>query len=154
MRFRMAVFQLVGDASPRRLEARAFLFAFAVFGFLTVVAGAAPHAEAGAQVVAADDVASLASTTMVLGLVRDRQGQSEEAESLLRKAVSISESTDYLSERWEYYLSLAKFLFSQGRANEAQEWLVKMRGIIALYGASSPLVAYAERQLAAAARPT
>jgi class 3 adenylate cyclase/tetratricopeptide (TPR) repeat protein len=118
------------------------------------VAGAAPHAEAGAQVVAADDVASVASTTMVLGLVRDRQGQSEEAESLLRKAVSISESTDYLSERWEYYLSLAKFLFSQGRANEAQEWLVKMRGIIALYGASSPLVAYAERQLAAAARPT
>jgi hypothetical protein len=117
------------------------------------VAGAASHAEAGVEVVAADDVASVASTTMVLGLVRARQGRSREAEALLRKAVAVGESSDYVSERWEYYLPLGKFLIAQGRANEAQGWLAKSREITALYGKTSPLAAYVERQLAATVRP-
>src|SRR6202035_1589241 len=54
------------------------------------VDGAASHAEAGVQVVAADDWASVGSTTMVLGLVRARQGRSQEAESLLRQAIAVT----------------------------------------------------------------
>jgi len=116
--------------------------------------GAAAHAEAGVDVVAADDWASVGSTTMVLGMVRARQGRSQEAESLLRKAIAVTEGTDYVAERWEYYLSLAEFLLAQGRADEAQQWLEKMREIIALYGKASPLAAYVERRLAATVRPT
>ena len=116
---------------------------------LDEVDGAASHAEAGVQVVAADDWASVGSTTMVLGLVRARQGRSREAESLLRKAIGLTESTDYVAERWEYYLSLAEFLLSTGRSKEAEPWVAKLREIIALYGEASPLAAYVERQLAA-----
>jgi class 3 adenylate cyclase/tetratricopeptide (TPR) repeat protein len=115
---------------------------------------AASHAQAGVDVVAADDVASVGSTAMVLGLVRARQGRSEEAESLLRKAVAIGESTDYISDRWEYYLSLADFLLARGRPNEAQEWLAKLREITALYGEASPLASYVQQRLAATVPPT
>jgi class 3 adenylate cyclase/tetratricopeptide (TPR) repeat protein len=111
--------------------------------------GAASHAEAGVQVVAADDWASVGSTTMVLGLVRARQGRSQEAESLLRKAIAVVESTDYVAENWEYYLPLAEFLLAQGRSKEAEEWIAKLRKITALYGEASPLAAYVERRLAA-----
>lgn len=111
---------------------------------------AASHAEAGVAVVAGDDVASVATTTMVLGLVRAKQGRSTEAESLLRRALATIESTDYVSDRWEYYLSLGKFLIAQGRATEAGEWLAKLRETTALYGEDSPLAAYVERQLTAA----
>ena len=114
--------------------------------------GAASHAEAGVEVVAADDVASIGSTTMVLGLVRARQERREEAETLLRKALATGESSDYVSERWEYYLALGQFLLAQGRAPEAEEWIAKMREIIALYGPASPLAGYVERRLAATVR--
>ena len=117
------------------------------------VSGAASHAEAGAQIVASDDAASVTSTTMVLGIVRAREGHSEEAESLLRKAITVSEGTDYVSERWEPYLSLAEFLLAEGRTDEAQQWLAKMRETIALFGPASPLIAHVERRLAATARP-
>jgi tetratricopeptide (TPR) repeat protein len=114
---------------------------------------AASHAADGVEIVAADDVSSVASTTVVLGLVRARQGFAEEAEALIRKGVAITEGTDYIAERWEHYLSLATFLLSQDRAEEAKEWIAKLRDIIALYGPDSPLLAYVERRLAATARP-
>jgi class 3 adenylate cyclase/tetratricopeptide (TPR) repeat protein len=113
------------------------------------VEAAASHAEAGAHVVAADDWASVGSTTMVLGLVRARQGRIQEAESLLRKAIAVAEGTDYVGESWEYYLPLAEFLMANGRAKEAEEWIAKLRKIMALYGEASPLAAYVERRLAA-----
>jgi tetratricopeptide (TPR) repeat protein len=118
------------------------------------VDGAAAHAEAGVEVVGADDWASVGSTTMVLGLVRARQGRGQEAESLLRKAIAITERTDYVAERWEYYLSLAEFLLSRGRSKEAEPWIAKLRDITALYGEASPLATYVERQLGATVRPT
>jgi tetratricopeptide (TPR) repeat protein len=100
------------------------------------------------RVVAADDWASVGSAAMVLGIVRARQGRSQEAESLLRKAIAVTESTDYVAERWEYYLSLAEFLLSTGRSTEAEPWVAKLREIIALYGEASPIAAYVERRLA------
>ena len=106
------------------------------------------HAADGVGMMAADDMSSVASTTVVLGLVRARQGFAEEAEALIRKGVAITEGTDYIAERWEHYLSLAAFLLSQGRAEEAKEWIAKLRDIIALYGPESPLLAYVERRLA------
>jgi class 3 adenylate cyclase/tetratricopeptide (TPR) repeat protein len=113
------------------------------------LAGAIAHAEAGAQIVAEDDYASIANTKMVLGLVRARQGRTSEAETLLREAVAVMEGTDYLAERWQEYLSLSQFLMAQGRQDEAREWMQKTRSITALHGEHSPMAAYVERQLAA-----
>ena len=146
----LAITKEINDTGARPEVERGLAQAFLQ---LDDLGAAVAHAEAGAQIVAADDAASVASTTMVLGLVRARQGRTEEAESLLRKAVSISENTDYLGERWEYYLSLAQFLIAEGRAQEAEEWIAKMRKILALYGPASPLASHAEQQLAATARP-
>ena len=113
------------------------------------LAGAAAHAEAGAQVVAADDWVSVASTKMVLGRVRAGQGRTEEAETLLREAVAVMERTDYVADRWECYLSVTEFLVAQGRREEAREWMQKTRAITTLYGEHSPLAAYVEHRLAA-----
>src|SRR5207302_10446419 len=63
--------------------------------------------------------------TMVLGLVRARQGRIQEAESLLHQAIAGIERTDYVAERWEYYLSLAEFLLAQRQSKEADEWITK-----------------------------
>jgi class 3 adenylate cyclase/tetratricopeptide (TPR) repeat protein len=112
-------------------------------------ASAAAHAEAGVEVVAADDYASVANTKMVLGRVRLRQGRATEGETLLRDAVAVVERTDYVAERWEQYLALTEFLIGQGRQEEAQEWMEKTRSIGALYGEHSPLAAYVEQRLAA-----
>lgn len=71
-----------------------------------------------------------------------------------RVQAAVSEGTDYVSERWEPYLSLAEFLVAEGRADDAQPWLAKMRETIALFGPASPLIAHVERRLAATARPT
>lgn len=125
---------------------RVLAFALLQLGDL---AGAAAHAEAGVQVVAADDYASVAHTKMVLGSVRAQQGRTSEGETLLRDAVAVIERTDYVAERWEQYLSLTEFLIGQGRQEEAQEWMEKTRAVTALYGEHSPLAAYVERRFAA-----
>ena len=105
--------------------------------------------ELGAKIVGDDDWASVASTKMVLGLVRARQGRTSEAEALLREAVAVMERTDYVAERWQQYLALSKFLVAHGRRDEAMEWMQKTRAITALLGERSPLAAYVERRLAA-----
>jgi tetratricopeptide (TPR) repeat protein len=115
------------------------------------LAGAVAHAEAGANIVADDDWASVASTKMVLGLVRAQQGRTTEAETLLREAVAVMERTDYVVERWQQYLALSEFLMAEGRHEEAREWMQKARSITTLHGEHSPLAAYVERRLGQAA---
>jgi ATP/maltotriose-dependent transcriptional regulator MalT len=77
------------------------------------------YALAAVATVGAQDVTSLATTRMALGLVRSAQGSDDEAEALLREAV------DRASNRapgWIYALTarrLAAFLRTRGRAEEA-----------------------------------
>ena len=59
------------------------------------VAGAAEHAETAVRLTPPDDWATVASTGMVLGLVREAQGRLDEAESLLREAVQVMGRTDF-----------------------------------------------------------
>ncbi|HWH23965.1 MAG TPA: AAA family ATPase, partial [Candidatus Limnocylindria bacterium] len=68
---------------------------------------AAEHAERGAELVGRDDFSTVASAGMVVGLLREAQGRLDEAEALLREAVTTVERTDYAG--WEEYLSLAEF---------------------------------------------
>lgn len=144
----LAISQQMEETGWRPEIERDLAFALLQLGDL---AGAAAHAEAGVQVVAADDWASVASTKMALGRVRAQQGRAKEGETLLRDAVAIMERTDYVAERWEQYLSLTEFLVGLGRQEEANDWMGKARAIAALYGEHSPLAAYVERRLAAVA---
>ena len=62
---------------------------------------------------------SRATTRVALGLVRAAQGRDEEAEALLREALSILDGTDYRRYRFEPLEALAGFLRERGRVAEA-----------------------------------
>jgi tetratricopeptide (TPR) repeat protein len=112
------------------------------------VAGAAEHAESAVRVTGKDDWATIASTVMVLGLVREAQGELDEAEQLLREAVEVLGRTDF--GMYEVELSLAEFLLRNGRTPEGNEWLAKARAHVAWLHPDSPLRGFIERRAAAA----
>jgi tetratricopeptide (TPR) repeat protein len=72
------------------------------------------------ETVGPEDVTSLATTQMALGLVRAAQGRDDEAESLLRDAVDRAEdATDWI--RVTTTGELARFLRTRGREHEAAD---------------------------------
>jgi ATP/maltotriose-dependent transcriptional regulator MalT len=73
------------------------------------------------QTVGPQDVTSLATTRMALGLVRAAQGRDEEAEALLREAVELGADR---APGWIHHAlvrALADFLRTRGRPKEAAE---------------------------------
>jgi tetratricopeptide (TPR) repeat protein len=67
------------------------------------------------------DLTSLATTAMALGIVRAAQGRDEEAEQLLREAHRTVAETDHKRSQLETLFQLDKFLRSRGRDDEAAE---------------------------------
>ena len=67
------------------------------------------------------DLTSLATTAMALGIVRAAQGRDEEAEELLREAHKTVAETDHKRSQLETLFQLHKFLRQRGRLDEAQE---------------------------------
>ncbi len=67
------------------------------------------------------DLTSLATTAMALGIVRAAQGRDEEAEELLREAHKTVIETDHKRSQLETLFQLHKFLRERGRLDEAQE---------------------------------
>jgi tetratricopeptide (TPR) repeat protein len=67
------------------------------------------------------DLTSQASTTTTLGLVRAAQGADGEAEQLLRAGLALYEGTEHRLLEAQALVSLAQFLRSRGRADEAAE---------------------------------
>jgi ATP/maltotriose-dependent transcriptional regulator MalT len=67
------------------------------------------YAVVASETVGREDAWSRALTLSVLGLVRAAQGRTDQAESLLRSAIAIGDSTEYqglqrrLRERWEAF---------------------------------------------------
>lgn len=113
------------------------------------VSGAAQHAEDAVRLTGRDDWATVASTGMTLGMVREAQGKPEEAERLLRDALEVKGRLDFSS--WEEQLSLAEFLLRSGRTADGNEWLAKARASAERFGPESTLSGYVERRGAAAA---
>jgi tetratricopeptide (TPR) repeat protein len=111
---------------------------------------AAQHAEEAVRLVVPDDVYTMASTRTDLGLVREKQGRVDEAESLLREAMEILSRTEY--NGWEQQMSLAAFLLRQGRAEEGRAALADALGRAERYGPESQLPDYVTRAATAAAR--
>jgi class 3 adenylate cyclase/tetratricopeptide (TPR) repeat protein len=105
---------------------------------------AARVAEQAAATVGEGDVATVASTGMVVGLVREAQGRPDEAEQLLREAVEVIGRSAY--NPWDQELSLAEFLLRQNRTEEAGDWLARARASAARYGPRSPLLHHIERR--------
>jgi tetratricopeptide (TPR) repeat protein len=67
------------------------------------------------------DLTSLATTAMALGIVRAAQGRDEEAEQLLREAHATVAETDHRKSQVETLGQLARFLRDRGREDEADE---------------------------------
>ncbi|MGI8929219.1 MAG: AAA family ATPase [Candidatus Limnocylindrales bacterium] len=124
------------------------LMAQALLGMGDIV-GAEQHAEEAVRLTGKVDWATVASTAMVLGLVRTAQGRVEEAERLLRDALAVIRGTDF--NPWEEEIGLAELLLRAGRTAEGNELLAMAKSNAAKFGADSPLVAFIERRAAAAA---
>lgn len=114
------------------------------------VPGAETHAVRGVETVQSDDATSVASTHAALGLVREAQGQLDEAEELLRGAVERIEGTDYRGIYYDVQLPLACFYFRRGRTADGEAWLARALESARLHGAKSPTVELVERQAAEA----
>jgi tetratricopeptide (TPR) repeat protein len=65
------------------------------------------------------DLTSLATTAMALGIVRAAQGRDEEAEQLLREAHATVVETDHKRSQVETLFQLDKFLRERGRGDES-----------------------------------
>jgi class 3 adenylate cyclase/tetratricopeptide (TPR) repeat protein len=102
---------------------------------LLVAEGRVDEAErfalAARETVGPQDLTSISTTTMALGLVRAAQGRDDEAEALLREACeSISESEHRLHQR-DALESLAQFLRARGREDEAAELDARRERVLA-----------------------
>jgi class 3 adenylate cyclase/tetratricopeptide (TPR) repeat protein len=76
---------------------------------------------AARQTVGPQDLTSLATTAMALGIVRAAQGRDEEAEQLLREAYATVIETDHRKTQDETVEALCQFLRDRGREDEAAE---------------------------------
>jgi class 3 adenylate cyclase len=76
---------------------------------------------AGRETVGPQDVTSISTTTMTLGLVRAAQGRDEEGEQLLREAYDTIAGTEHRLHQRETLDALAQFLRERDREDEAAE---------------------------------
>jgi len=76
---------------------------------------------AARETVGPQDLTSMSTTTMALGLVRAAQGRDEEAEELLREAFERTASSDFRRHKVEALEALAQFLRERGRDDEAAD---------------------------------
>ncbi|MEA2676085.1 MAG: hypothetical protein QOJ81_226 [Chloroflexota bacterium] len=113
------------------------------------LAEAEPVIDEAVRITSKDDLVTIATTGMVLGMLREAQGNDAEAERLLRDAAAITERVAFAI--WEEQMTLGEFLLRHGRAAEAEEWLEKARAVNRRYGAQSPILAYIETRAARAA---
>jgi tetratricopeptide (TPR) repeat protein len=74
---------------------------------------------AARETVGPQDVTSLSTTTMALGIVRAAQERYDEAEKLLRHALELIEPTDHRYHRVDALEALSQFLRARGRDEEA-----------------------------------
>ena len=85
------------------------------------LAEAERFALAARETVGPQDMTSVSTTTMALGLVRGAQGRDEEAEQLLREAYELIAPTEHRRHKVEALEALAQFLRARGREDEATE---------------------------------
>ena len=80
--------------------------------------GAATVLDEADGLAAADDVSALAGIQIVRSLVATEQGRVEEAIVHGRRAIALSDTTDYVEQRVEARLALGRALLAAGRGDE------------------------------------
>jgi tetratricopeptide (TPR) repeat protein len=86
---------------------------------------------AARETVGPQDMTSLSTTTMALGLVRAAQGRDDEAEALLREACDTLAAGEHRLHRRDALEALAQFLRERGREEEAAELDARREGLLA-----------------------
>src|SRR5512133_2233622 len=86
---------------------------------------------AARETVGPQDMTSLSTTTMALGLVRAAQGRDDEAETLLREACDTLDAGEHRLHRRDALDALAQFLRDRGREDEAAELDARREGLLA-----------------------
>jgi class 3 adenylate cyclase/tetratricopeptide (TPR) repeat protein len=86
---------------------------------------------AARETVGPQDVTSLSTTTMALGIVRAAQERDEEAEALLLEAYGLIESTDHRHHKADALEALVQFLRDRGRDDEAADFEARRDELLA-----------------------
>ena len=86
---------------------------------------------AARETVGPQDVTSLSTTTMALGIVRAAQERDDEAEALLREALELIEPTDHRHQKADTLEALAQFLRDRGRDDEAADFEARRDELLA-----------------------
>jgi tetratricopeptide (TPR) repeat protein len=89
---------------------------------------------ASRETVGPQDITSIATTTMALGVVRAAQGRDEEAEHLFHEALSGIGGTDFRRNELELLEVLVRFLHERGRAEDAAAYEGRLVELSALRG--------------------
>jgi class 3 adenylate cyclase/tetratricopeptide (TPR) repeat protein len=95
------------------------------------LAEAERFALAARETVGPQDMTSVSTTTMALGLVRGAQGRDEEAEQLLREAYELIAPTEHRRHKVEALEALAQFLRERGRDDEAADFEARRDELVA-----------------------
>jgi class 3 adenylate cyclase/tetratricopeptide (TPR) repeat protein len=88
-------------------------------------------AHAARETVGPQDVTSLSTTTMALGIVRAAQERYDEAEALLREAYELIEATDHRQHQVHALEALSQFLRDRGRDEEAAAFAARREELLA-----------------------
>jgi class 3 adenylate cyclase/tetratricopeptide (TPR) repeat protein len=86
---------------------------------------------AARETVGPQDITSLSTTTMALGLVRAAQGLDEEAEQLLREAYESIAASEHRMHQVETLESLVQFFRERDREDEATEFEARREDLLA-----------------------
>ena len=104
------------------------------------------HALRAVDTVAADDVFSVASTKMALGMVRDVQARAAEAAELFEHVAAWADTTAYLAERPGIDAAIGAFHLANGRPADGPRFLARARETaIHHFGPRTPLLGYIDR---------
>jgi class 3 adenylate cyclase/tetratricopeptide (TPR) repeat protein len=97
------------------------------------------YALAARETVGPQDITSVATTTMALGIVRAAQGKDEEAEQLLREAYETIAGTEHRRHEAEALETLAQFLRERDREDEAADLEARREELFAEAKSAAPI---------------
>jgi class 3 adenylate cyclase/tetratricopeptide (TPR) repeat protein len=84
-----------------------------------------------------DDVITVCQAAASRALAASARGDHDRAVELARKAVALSDATEYLTQRHDSWMELGEVLFAAGRGNDAREALAHARDLAEQKGSTA-----------------
>ncbi len=146
-----AVVELVDAAQHAGWQSEARVSLSYALLALDDIAGAEAAAEQAVEMVAADDVYTIASSKRALGMVRERQNRIAEARPLFEASMEIARGLGFRTERAEFTAAMGEFLLAAGETDEGDALIASAKAeLVACFGPRSPLLSWVERRAEAA----